>query len=416
MSTLAVIAAGALVLGALELFPPIGNSPAPASTIANQPDSAAANTVRQRVDTLHAGETLSSLLDRAGLSTVQATALLQAASALDMRRLPVGMPVVYRTALADSLPSEVIFQLAIDHKLQVVRDGESWKSEEIRIPWHTDTIVVEGTIRSNLYDAVAESNAELPERARAELAWGLADIYEYRVDMSRDLQVGDDFRVLAERSTGPGGAVRIGDILAARFTLSGTATEAVRFAATGGKAHYYDGEGRALHSGFLRAPLEFRRISSVFGRRKHPILGTWRSHKGTDYAANSGTPVRAIGDGTVIFAGRKGGYGNAVDIRHPNGFVTRYGHLRGFAKGIHAGKHVSIGQTIAYVGMTGLATGPHLHFEVLINGVQHDPRKALASKVAEPLPASQRAAFDSVRTQLVAELDAGMSMQQLASR
>ena len=139
--------------------------------------------------------------------------------------------------------------------------------------------------------------------------------------------------------------------------------------------------------------------------RKHPILGIWRQHKGTDYAANAGTPVRAIGDGTVIFAGRKSGYGNVLELRHPNGFVSRYGHLRAFAAGIRRGKSVGIGQTVAYVGMTGLATAPHLHFEILVNGVQRDPSVALNRKDGLPIPANARARFMSLRSSLLAALD-----------
>jgi len=167
---------------------------------------------------------------------------------------------------------------------------------------------------------------------------------------------------------------------------------------------------------FLRAPLAFRRISSVFGVRKHPILGMWRAHKGTDYAANAGTPVRSIADGVVIFAGRKGGYGNAIDVRHPNGFVSRYGHLRGFARGIHAGAHVGIGQTIGYVGMTGLATGPHLHFEILVHGVQRNPSSVLSRTDGVPIPASERASFDSTKDVLLAALLAGEHDSPVASR
>jgi murein DD-endopeptidase MepM/ murein hydrolase activator NlpD len=348
------------------------------------------------------------LLGRAGLSIRDAADVLAAASAIDMRRLPVGMSVTYTSAAVDSLPSEVVFQLAIDHMLHLRRSAEGWSSEEVRIPWTVDTVVVEGEITSSLYEAMADAGSAFPDGVRAELAWSLADIYEYRVDMSRDLRVGDRFRVLAERAAGPAGAVRVGNILAARFVASGKEIEAVRYLKEGEKrARYYDAEGRSLHTGFLRAPLAFRRISSVFGMRKHPIRGTWRAHKGTDYAASSGTPVRSVGDGVVIHSGWRGGYGNTIEVRHPNGFVTRYGHLRGFARGVRRGTRVSISQTVGYVGMTGLATGPHLHFEVLVNGVQRDPRKALASRSAEPIPEGDRLAFEALRAQLVATMDSG---------
>ena len=358
------------------------------------------------------------MLGRGGLSVADARGVLAAASVIDMRRLPVGMPVTYTAPAVDSLPTEVVFQLAIDRILHVRRAAEGWASEEVRIPWTVDTIVVEGEITSSLYEAVAQAGSVLPERARAELAWSLADIYEYRVDMSRDLRVGDRFRVLTERSVGPGGATRVGNILAARFVASGREIEAVRYAREGAsRARYYDAEGKSLHTGFLRAPLAFRRISSVFGMRKHPIRGTWRAHKGTDYAASSGTPVRSVGDGIVIHRGWRGGYGNTIEVRHPNGYVTRYGHLRGFARGIRVGSRIAISETVGYVGMTGLATGPHLHFEVLVNGVQRDPRKALAARSAEPIPAADREAFESLRAQLVAVMDSGHTdVTQLAMR
>src|SRR6476469_3316729 len=170
----------------------------------------------------------------------------------------------------------------------------------------------------------------------------------------------------------------------------------------GATGEYFDATGKSLRASFLRAPVAFRRISSIFGGRRHPVLGIWRKHKGTDYAAAMGTPVRTVGDGVVIFAGRKGGYGNVIDIRHRNGFVSRYGHLRGFAKGIHGGARVSIGSTIGYVGMTGLATGPHLHFEILVGGVQRDPRVALRMQGGMPIASSEKGLFNRMRSRTLA--------------
>jgi murein DD-endopeptidase MepM/ murein hydrolase activator NlpD len=245
---------------------------------------------------------------------------------------------------------------------------------------------------------------------RADVANALADILEYRVDLSRDLQKGDSIRVLVERKIAPNGATQHGAILAARITVAGRPVETMRFGDDTDKPRYLDGDGKTMRAAFLRAPLEFRRISSVFGRRKHPILGVWRAHQGVDYAANSGTPVRAVGDGTVIFAGWKGGYGRVVEIRHANGMVSRYGHLRGLAKGIRGGVRVNISNTIGFVGMTGLATAPHLHFEVLVNGVHRDPTKALRnSDGGVVLAASQRAAFAALKARLFAQLDSPIS-------
>src|SRR5262249_52990906 len=331
---------------------------------------------------------------------------LKALTVINPNRVRAGMPVTFRSEHADSVPSEIVLQLAIDRLLHLKRDGARWTESEENIPWTTDTIVVAGAIHSNLYDAM-DSSAKtlLPASVRQQLTWSLADVFEYKIDMSRDLQDGDAFRVMAERSTSSTGATRIGKVLAASFTLSGTEMQAVRYKSAGASGEFFDQNGKSLRAAFLRAPLEFRRISSVFGGRYHPILGVWKAHKGTDYAASLGTPVRAIGDGVVVRAGWGTGYGNVLELRHRNGFVTRYGHLRGFASGIHVGSRVEIGKTVAYVGSTGLATGPHLHFEVLVNGAPPDPRSAPRTRGGDPIPASERVAFEGQRARMIAALE-----------
>ncbi|MGH7619052.1 MAG: M23 family metallopeptidase, partial [Gemmatimonadaceae bacterium] len=356
-------------------------------------------------DTLGRGESLHSLLRRGGMTDTAASRALQAATSLDHRHIPAGMPVTIRSESADSTPSEVTLQLSIDRLLHLRRNGDAWTGVEERLPWTTDTIVVGGTIASNLYAAMdASAKNDLPTGARQQLSWALADVYEYRVDMSRDLQVGDEFKVVAERSVAPTGAVRIGRVIAATFKLSGSTIDVVRFASESVSGDFFDQDGKSMRAAFLRAPLEFRRISSVFGLREHPILGGVRAHKGTDYAAAAGTPVRAIGDGVVIREGWGNGYGNLLEIRHRNGYVTRYGHLSRFSADVHVGSHVAIGQVVAFVGSTGLATGPHLHFEVLVNGEQRDPRVALKQTGGDPIPDSERATFLQVRDRLLASL------------
>jgi len=272
-----------------------------------------------------------------------------------------------------------------------------------------DTLAIAGVIHSSLYNALNESGVGvLPPSARHQLAWSLADIFEYKVDMSRDLHQGDKFHLLVERLQKPNGAIIVNKILGARLALSNAHNplEAIHFDTPGSSTgQFYDASGMSLRAAFLRAPLTFRRISSVFGARKHPIFGEWRNHTGTDYAAAEGTPVRAIGDGVVIFAGRKGGYGNMIDIRHRNGMVSRYGHMRNFATGMRAGSRVTMGTTIGYVGMTGWATGPHLHFEIRVDGVAHDPRLALQSRGGEPIPAGERPLFEKMRNQTLASLN-----------
>lgn len=372
-----------------------------------------------RRDTLNRGETLIGLLKRVGVNDQAAREVVRAAeaSALDARYLRAGMPVELSAPGADSAPSELVFHLGIDRLLRMKRLATGWAGTEERLPWRTDTVIVSGVIHANLYQAMdSTAAAYFPGHAKDELAWALADIFEYKVDMSRDLQDGDGFRALVERAVGPEGVTKINKVLAASFSLSGSDINAIRFESTGQGAQYFDSAGKSLRAQFLRAPLEFRRISSTFGSRFHPILGMWRAHKGTDYAASAGTPVRAIGNAVVIRAGWSNGYGNMLELRHPNGFVTRYGHLRSFAKGLHAGARVSIGQTIAFVGMTGLATGPHLHFEVLVGGVQRDSRMALKSTSGEPIPKGDRGAFEQRRERLLATLAGTPGVVRLAER
>lgn len=366
---------------------------------------------RSRVDTLGRGEQLTALLERVGVAG--AAALLRSSPSFDDRRIPAGLQVASRQPEDDSIPREVVLHLSADRNLRLVRGDSGWSAVEEAIVWTRDTLAVQGSIASNLYEAVDRAAPTLSSGARAELAWDIADILEYRYDMSRDLRGGDVFRVLVEREVSPSGAVRVGDVLALTFTTGTRTTEAVRHASAGGRARYFDGEGKSLEAAFLRAPLQFRRISSRFGLRKHPILGVWRQHAGTDYAASSGTPIRSIGDGVVVFAGRRGGYGNAVDVRHANGYVSRYGHMRGFAKGLSRGDRVAIGQTIGYVGATGLATAPHLHFEILVAGRQRDPRLALQRVEGKPLDAAERADFLRSRTLLMALLERGLTPDTL---
>ena len=372
-----------------------------------------------RVERLNRGETLIGLLKRTGVSDQAAQEVVRAAtaSAINTRFLRAGMPIEMTADSAGESPRELVFHLGIDRLLRMKRSAAGWSGIEERLPWTTDTVVVGGTIHSNLYQAMDSSAAAMfPAHAKDELAWALADIFEYKVDMSRDLQEGDQFRALVERAVGPEGVTKVGKVLAATFSLSGSDVQAIRFESGSTSARYYDAAGKTLRAQFLRAPLEFRRISSTFGSRFHPILGRLKNHKGTDYAASSGTPVRAIGDATVIRAGWAGGYGNMLELRHRNGYITRYGHLRGFAKGVHTGSRVEIGQTVAFVGTTGLSTGPHLHFEVLVGGVQRDSRVALKSVSGEPIGNGERGAFGQRREQMLAMLAGTPGVVRLAAR
>jgi murein DD-endopeptidase MepM/ murein hydrolase activator NlpD len=337
---------------------------------------------------------------------------LGAAKSLDPRRIQVGTPLVVRTKDPDTIPNEIILKLAVDKLLHLTRTDSVWAVAEENLPWKTDTIAVTGAVKLNLYQAMDDGNAKdvLATAARIELTQNLADVFQYRVDMTRDLQIGDTFQLLTERRVGPNGITRMGQIISASMKLSGVLIQAVRFKSAKVGGDFFDQNGKSMRTGFLRYPVDFRRISSGYGLRKHPILGTMRKHQGTDYAADAGTPVRAIGDGVVIHAGWSNGYGNEVEIRHANGFVSRYGHMRRLY--VHGGQRVTQKQTIGEVGSTGLSTGPHLHFEMLVNGESRDPRRVLANASSDPIPASERVAFESVRNQALALLN---SPRMLAS-
>ena len=280
-----------------------------------------------------------------------------------------------------------------------------------------DTVALTGTIHSSLSASLEHvGQGELPAGQRRSIAWNLADIFEHRVDMSRDLDDGDTFHVLVERLQKPNGKVIVNKILGAKLSLGDEIIEAIHFKSNSSGSEWFDGHGKSLTSSFLRTPVNFRRISSVFGLREHPIFGTWRNHTGTDYAAAMGTPVHAIGDGVIVTAGRVGGYGNMIDIRHSNGMVSRYGHMSRFARGIHAGTHVTMGETIGYVGMTGWATGPHLHFEIRVHGVARDPKLALKNQSGAPLSSSETALFNEIREHTLAVMANSNAPKQVAMR
>ncbi len=247
-----------------------------------------------------------------------------------------------------------------------------------------------GEIVSSLFaatDAAGMSDA---------VAVQIADIFSTDIDFHRDLRRGDRFSAIYEVQYHQGEPVKTNRLLAAEFTNQGKTFHAVWFQNPEGEGGYYTLDGKNIRKAFLRSPLEFSRISSGFTRaRFHPVLKTWRAHTGVDYAAPTGTRVKATSGGIVEFAGRQGGYGNLVVLRHQSKFTTWYGHLSGFAPGMQRGKRVSQGDIIGYVGSTGLATGPHLHYEFRINNAHQDPLR-VAMPPAPPLAPQYRNAFDEV--------------------
>jgi len=256
-----------------------------------------------------------------------------------------------------------------------------------------------GEITTSLF--AATDAAGLPEN----IAIQLADIFSSDIDFNRDLRTGDRFAVVYEANYADGEFVGVGRVVSAAFTNQGKTYRAVYFEDQNGRGGYYAPDGKNVRKAFLRSPLAFTRVTSRYSNsRFHPILRKWVAHRGIDYGARTGTPVRATADGTVKHAGRKGGYGILVSLRHANGYATRYAHLSRIAKNIRRGRRVSQGEVIGYVGQTGRANGPHLHYEFLANGVHRNPA-TLALPPGPPITPSLRDEFQTVAGVLLKRLD-----------
>ena len=283
--------------------------------------------------------------------------------------------------------------------LKVSRDDGGLRADVLQNPLEMRARTVRGVIDTSLFEAVEAAGAH------DQTAVALADIFGWDIDFVLDVRPGDAFVVTYQEIWRDGAYVKDGPIEAAEFVNQGREFRAVRYTDPDGGSHYYTPDGRSLHKAFLRAPVEFTRVSSRFNSaRLHPILNLIRAHKGVDYAAPIGTPVHAAGDGRIRFAGWKGGYGNVVEIEHTRSIVTVYGHLSRFAHGTHVGTHVTQGTVIAYVGMTGLATGPHLHYEYRVDGVFKNPQ-TVALAAAAPIDARWREDFLARSTPLLASLE-----------
>ena len=359
-------------------------------------------------DTLGRREMLADVLTRAGITGAEYVRFMKATHVLNPRRLQPGLIFQVRRLKGAAVASRIGVRTEPQRRLWMNRlsADSGWTETVEDIPWSAERLRTTAVIQSNLYDALdaAIPDSFLPVRQRIALAWAIADVYDWEIDFTRDLRPGDRVEVLIERLQSPEGERRLGQILAARVDVGHSPSFAFAFDNQNGQSGFYDERGRSLRRAFLRAPLQYRHISSRFGGRYHPILKRWRTHEGTDYAAAYGTPVRATADGIVTMLGRHGGYGNLIEIRHANGIRTRYGHLSKFAKGLELGGRVRQEQTIGFVGATGLATGPHLHYEFIINGRPTNPQRKDAG-AGVPIPSNLRVAFDSVRTLLLAELD-----------
>ncbi len=340
-------------------------------------------------DRIQRGDTVAVLLQRLNVNDHAAFTFLRTEkSARSIFQLRPGRTVQAVTD-ADGALQSFKYLHSPDQFLQVTRRDGSFVAEETKIQPAVQHVYKSGTILSSLYGAT--DAAAIPDA----IANQLARIFSTDIDFHIDLRKGDRFSVVYEMLYHDGEYLRPGRVLSAEFTNNGKRFEAYMFSDADGSDGYYSADGQNRAKSFLRSALAFSRVSSGFGGRFHPLLKNWRQHTGVDFAAPRGTPIWATADGTIEFAGVKGGYGNMIEVRHTGGITTLYGHLSGFAGGVRRGTRVSQGQTIGYVGATGWATGPHLHYEFKVSGIHQDPLRVALPK-AEPLAAQYIASFKQV--------------------
>ena len=349
--------------------------------------------VREIAGEIKKGETLFEIFKKYSLDMGELYKMRQAsAEVYGLKALNPGRS--YKILLDDD-ERIVSFVYGIDDDsfLNICRTDQGYHAEKVAICYEKRVMRIGGTIKGNLI-ASLEGGAE-----NLLLALKLSDIFAWDIDFNTDLRNNDSFKIVVEGLYRDGNFKRYGNILAAEFMNDGEVYRAYAFEQKG-KIGYYDETGTPLRKAFLKAPLSFRYVSSSFSRgRYHPILKIIRAHQGVDYAAAAGTPVCAIGDGTVLFAGRRGDYGNLIILKHRNGYQTYYGHLSKIAKGVRNGAKVGQGSIIGYVGATGLATGPHLHYEARIGDRPVNPT-LIKSEPGIPIPKEMLVAFRELRDRM----------------
>jgi len=389
--------------------PPEDVSVAPSKEAAHDPVDAGGNAEPARPPqgegtwrelTVERGDNLAALFKRAGLTPRDVYDVVSAdEQAKALTRLYPGDDVRLRVAGGDELV-EVRYELSESRTLAVARTPEGgYRSDIIEHPLERRLSRSQGVIEHSLF--VDGATAGLNDR----LIMELAGIFGWDVDFALDIRRGDRFAVVYEELYRDGEKIRNGNIIAAEFVNQGKRYRAVRYTDPGGDAAYYAPDGRSMRKAFLRTPVNFAYVSSNFNpKRLHPILGKKRPHMGTDYAARVGTPIKAAGDGRIIHLGRKGGYGRCIIIKHGARYTTLYGHMSGYRKGLRNGDRVKQGQVIGYVGQSGLATGPHLHYEFRIDGVHRNPRTVKLPE-ADPIPTKLLADFKATAAPRLKQLD-----------
>ena len=357
--------------------------------------------------TVRRGDSMAAIFSRMDLSPSDLHNIMALGKATaTLKRILPGQHIKVRADEQNGV-QELLYHIDRIRTLRVLRSGDGFQATTIERKPEVRVNRAAAVIDSSLFEAAQK--AGLSQR----LIMELANIFGWDVDFALDIREGDHFSVIYQEEYLDGKKLHDGDILAAEFTNRGHTYRAIRYTDPSGHTDYYTPDGHSMRKAFLRTPVAFTRISSRFGMRYHPILHRMRMHDGVDYAAAKGTPVKSTGDGRIIFRGRKGGYGHVVIIKHGGRYSTLYGHLWKFARGQHVGSHVRQGQVIGYVGMSGLATGPHLHYEFRVNGVHHNPLK-VKLPAAAPIAAKYKDDYEAHAQNLLAELKV-YTRTQLAS-
>lgn len=389
------------------------------SIVANKPGltteieapAAPAHTTPDTVTTaieVKSGDSLSSIFSRLGFGYQTVSDVLAAGDQVKpLERLRPGDQINVKTTPDNQLLA-ISYQLTPNKTLRIHRDqNDQFTADNIVLPMETRLATAEGVIDNSLYQSAIESGLS------ANMVMELADIFGWKINFLKDVQNGDHFRIVYEEKYVEGKRVDTGAIVAAEFVNNGKSFKAVRYTAPNGKTGYYEPSGASLARGFLRYPVAFSRISSKFNmHRMHPLYHRIKAHKGVDFAAPTGTPIHAAGRGKIIFIGWQHGYGKVIKIKHDGGFTTVYGHMSRFNTKLKRGSEVDMGQTIGYVGMTGAATGPHLHYEFHVNGKYTDPLLAKLPE-ANPIPSKYRQDF-LAQTQPVLDIMASNKPQRTA--
>jgi murein DD-endopeptidase MepM/ murein hydrolase activator NlpD len=348
---------------------------------------------------VRSGDTLSKIFDELGFSAALLHRIMQSdPEAERLAKIKPGQKLQF-VSDADGNFSELTYVIDAVNSLLVEDGEEGLQTRLLNKQVERRTTHTSGVIASSLF--ADGQKAGLPESKIMEMA----ELFAWDIDFALELRSGDSFTVVFEEEYLDEMKFRDGPILAAEFVNRGKTYRAVRYEDPSGHVDYYSPDGNSMRKAFLRSPIKFARVSSRFSKgRKHPILGKTRAHKGVDYAAPSGTPIRAAGNGTISFRGKKGGYGKTVIIEHGNGKSTLYAHLSRYGRNKKKGKRVEQGDVIGYVGSTGMATGPHLHYEFRINGVHRDPL-TVKLPIAKPIEKKYRDDFRRKTAPLMAQLD-----------